>query len=340
VAPTVPASAADDKSTGHGIHMFMVSNPIIKHVYTYNNLVEVYANNVLSMDFDTLRGLNLNSTVLARWYGLWIDGVSEIGSFGGPSQNPSARIHKINMSGGNAAQSYGYYLQGSLQDLWITEMEAAGCTKEVFIDCGSGYSCGDVRLDHVVCDGYAVNGIHIKDVPQGSSLIISEPWVAGRSGATGSGIRVEGSHGVTIANASGDGVLSHGVNMLEVTDSSNIKANIIANNYVSPAQLAGVSSSRIIVDAHKNIAGGAVAGNIIAAVGGSRNRLAASGTVTSQTWDAAIALDASAAGYTLDVTEVADAAVSARIKIAGSSITSQGDVATHTIINPGAGAML
>jgi hypothetical protein len=312
VAPTVPASLADDKTTGHGIHMFMVSNPIIKDVYTYNNLVECYANNVLSMDFDTIRGLNLNSTVLARWYGLWIDGVSAIGSFGGPSPNPSARIHKINMSGGgNAAQSYGYYLQGSLQDLWITEMEAAGCTKEVFVDCGSGYACGDVRLNHVVCDGYATNGIHIKDVPQGSSLIINEPWVAGKAGATGAGIRIEGSHGVTISNGSGDGALSSGVNMLEVTDSSNLRIDVVANNYVTPVSLTSVTTSEIDAVAHKNIAGGGASGNILVAVGGSRNKLTASGTASRQTWDAAIALDGSAANYTLDVTKVATGAASA-----------------------------
>lgn len=340
VAPSVPASPADDKTTAHGIHMFMVSNPIIKDVYTYNNLVECYANNVLSMDFDTLRGLNLNSTVLARWYGLWIDGVSAIGSFGGPSQNPSARIQKINMGGGNAAQSYGYYLQGSLQDLWISDMEASSCTKQVFVDCGSGYACGDVRLDHVVCDGYLANGIHIKDVPQGSSLIITEPWVAGRAGATGAGIRIERSHGIIIANGTGDGVLSPRVNMLEVINSSNLKVSIVPNNYVTPVSLTSVTTSEIDVAAHKNIGGGGLAGNIIVAVGGARNRLTAAGTASSQKWDAAIALDGRAANYTLDVTRLASGAASAAIKVAGAPVTTQGNVRGHNIINPGAGPVL
>jgi hypothetical protein len=340
VAPTVPAFSADDKAAAHGIHMFMVSNPIIKDIYTYNNLVECYANNVLSMDFDTIRGLNLNSTVLARWYGLWIDGVSAIGSFGGPSQNPSARIHKINMGGGSAAQSYGYYLQGSLQDLWINEMEASSCTKEVFVDCGSGHACGDVRLDHVVCDGYMTNGIHIKDVPQGSSLMITEPWVAGKAGATGAGIKIESSHGIAISNGSGDGILSIGVNMLEVTNSSNLRIFIVPNNYVTPVSLTSVTTSEIAAAAHKNITGGGASGNIITAVGGSRNRLTASGTASSQTWDAAIALDSSAKNYTLDVTTVATGAASALIKVAGASVTTQGNVGGHNIINPGAGPML
>lgn len=340
VAPTVPASAADDKRAAHGIHMFMVSNPIIKDVYTYNNLVECYASNVLSIDFDTIRGLNLNSTVLARWYGLWIDGASAIGNFGGPSPNPSARIHKINMGGGSAARSYGYYLQGSLQDLWITEMEASRCTKEVFVDCGSGHACGDVRLDHVVCDGYQTNGIHIRDVPQGSSLVISEPWVAGRAGASGAGIRIERSHGITIANGSGDGVLSPGVAMLEVTDSSNLRVSIVPNNYVSPVSLTSVTTSEIAAVAHKNIAGGGASGNIILAVGGARNRLTAAGTASDQRWDAAIALDGSAANCTLDVTGVANGAASAAITVAGSPVTAQGNVGGHYVINPGAGPML
>ena len=336
VAPTVPASSAADKTTAHGIHMFMVSNPIIKDVYTYNNLVECYANNVLSMDFDTLRGLNLNSKVLARWYGLWIDGVSAIGSFGGPSQNPSARIHKITMGGGSAAQSYGYYLQGSLQDLWISEMEASGCTKEVFVDCGGGYACGDVRLEHVVCDGYLTNGIHIKDVPQGSSLVITEPWVAGRAGATGAGIRIESSHGITIESGTGDGALSPDVKMLEVTDSSNLDIALRPNNYVTPVSLISVTASAIAATAHKNIAGGGAAGHIILAIGGSRNRLTAAGTAPSQRWDAAIALDGSAANYTLDVTRVAPGAAAAAIKVAGAAVTLAGHVGGHHVINPGA----
>jgi hypothetical protein len=337
VAPAVPASPADDRTTAHGIHMFMVSNPIIKDVYTYNNLVECYANNVLSMDFDTLRGLNLNSTVLARWYGLWIDGASPTGAFGGPSPNPSARIHKINMGGGSAAQSYGYYLEGSLQDLWISEMEAASCTKEVFIDCGSGHACGDVRLDHVVCDGYLTHGIHIRNVPQGSSLVIREPWVAGRAGATGAGIRIENSHGITIANGSGDGALSPGVNMLEVTNSSNLTIAIMPNNYVTPVSLTAVTTSEIAAAAHKRIAGGGAAGAIIQAAGGARNRLIAAGTASGQKWNAAIALDAGATNYTLDVTRVAPGAAAAMISVAGKPVTRQGNVGGHTIINPGAG---
>lgn len=337
VAPTVPSSPAEDRTTGHGIHMFMVSNPIIKDVYTYNNLVEIYANNVLSMDFDTVRGMNQNSTVLARWYGLWIDGASPIGSFGGPSQNPSARIHKINMVGGSARQAYGYYLQGSMQDLWITEMEAAGCTSSVFLDCGSGHTCGDVRLGHVVCDGYARHGIHIKDVPQGSSLMITEPWVAGRSGAGGAGIRIENSHNVTISNGSGDGALSSGVRMVEASGSSNLRVGVVANNYVTPVALTNVTTSEFDAVAHKNIAGGGASGSIIAAAGGTRNRLTAAGTATSQRWESAIALDGNARNYALDVTRVATGAASARIRIAGTAIATQGNVGGHVIINPGAG---
>lgn len=339
VAATVPGSATNDRTQGHGLHFAMCSNPIVKDVYTYNNLVEIYVSNVLSIDFAVVRGINLTGASMARHYGLWVDGVSAIGSFGGPSPNPSARISKINMVGGGATQAYGYYLEGAIQDLWIHELESAGCTKGIFINSG-GATCGDVHINAAVMDGYRTNGIHILDVPQGSSLYMSNPWVAGASGATGAGIRVEASHGINIVGATADGQLANTVYMFHLSDSSNVEATLTANNYVNPCYMISASSCNINVKAFKNIAGGGASGSIIQAIGGTSTSLTAAGTKTSQGWVAGIAIDASINTYMLNVVGVNSAAVTNRITQAGTPVTTQGNVSGNIIFNPGAGAML
>jgi len=339
VAAAIPANPADDKTQGHGLHFSMCSNPIVEDVYTYNNLAEIYVSNVLSIDFATVRGLNLTGPSQARWYGLWVDGASPIGSFGGPSPNPSARISQINMAGGAAPQSYGYYLQGAIQDLWIDEMENAGCSKGVFIDSNSS-ACGDVHLNSIVSDGYGTHGIHVLNTPQGSSLFMLNPWIAGRSGATAAGIRVESSHGINIVGATADGVLSTGVYMFHLSNSSNVEATLTANNYVTPCYMISASSCNINVKAFKNIAGGGVSGSIIEAVGGAYTSLTAAGNNISQGWVSGISIDASVTTYMLNVVGVNPAAVTNRITQATVAVTTQGNVGGNIIFNPGAGAML
>jgi len=338
VPAAIPANPADDKTQGHGLHFSMCSNPIVEDVYTYNNLAEVYVSNVLSVDFSTIRGINLTGGGVARWYGLWVDGASPIGAFGGPSPNPSARFFQVNMVGSGATQAYGYYFQGSIQDLWVSSLESAGCSKGIFIDNGSGFNCGDVHLLNPVIDGYAQYGIHVKEVQQGASLFILNPWVAGRSGATDSGIFIQGSHNVDIVGATGDGVLSTGVYMLEIENCSQISATLTANNYVTPCYMISASSCNVNVTAYKNIGGGGVSGNIIVAIGGDNTSLMAAGTKISQGWDAGIAIDATVDSYMLNVVGVDTTAVTARIKQASVAVTTQGNVGGNVIINPGAGA--
>jgi hypothetical protein len=339
VAATVPASASDDRTQGHGLHFAMVSNPIVKDVYTYNNLVEVYVSNVLSIDFHVIRGINLTGASMARWYGLWVDGFSPIGSFGGPSPNPSARISKVNMVGGGATQAYGYYLENAIQDLWINELESAGCTKGIFVDCNNA-TCGDVHLNAAVMDGYRTNGIHILNVPPGSSLFMSNPWVAGTVGATGAGIRIENSHNINIVGATSDGALANSVYMFHLSDSSNVEATLTANNYVSPCYMISAFSCNINVKAYKNISGGGNTGDIILAIGGNYTSLTAAGNAVDQKWLAGISVDATVTTYKMDVTGVDPASVTDRMRQAGIAVTTQGNVSGNIIFNPGAGAML
>lgn len=338
VAPTVPASPGDDATTSHGLHFSMVSNPIVKDVYTYNNLAEVYCANVLSIDFDTIRGIGQTNN--ARWSGLWIDGVTAIGSFGGPSGTPSARLCKINMAAASGcAQAYNYYLAGSIQDLWLVDIDAGGGHKQVFVDC-NGATCGDVHIVRPICDSYKTNGIHVKGTPQGSSLFIDAPWVAGTVGATGDGIRLEASHGVTIRDGRGAGTLAPSVYMLNATDGTGINATIRATDYTSCVSLTSITASDISVDAFKAVAGSGFTGSIVTAVSGSRNRITVKGTRTAIGWASGIALDSSAAGYLLDAAGIAPSAVNDRIIINASAIGTQGNVSGHVIINPGSGAML
>lgn len=345
--PTTPSSTASDISQGHGLHFFMVSNPRVRSVYTYNNLAELYISNCLSPDISDVRGIRQTGTSSDRWYGLWVDGVTTGGTFGGPSPNPSTTIKKPNMvSFASVGTCYHYYLNGALQDLWIVDPEAAGqgVTSIQFLLNINGATAGDVHIIRPIADGYKTNGIYVKSAPVGSSIIIENAWVAPNSAATSTGIVIDASHGVTLSGRS-EFALATGLACITANDCTGLDCDFRSNNSQSPFTGTSVSSSKIEMIAFKNVAGGGGSfGNVVSLIGGSRNRVGVHCTISPnsspQLWVAGIALNDTAANCTLDVTGVANGAATDRVSIAGSGVSTQGNVSGHVIINPGAGAML
>lgn len=342
--PTTPGSTANDISQGHGLHFFMVSNPRVRHVYTYNNLAECYVNNCLSPDILDVRGIRQTGGGGDRWYGFYVDGVTAGGTFGGPSPNPSTTIKKPNMVANAAVgTSYNYYLNGALQDLWMEDPEAAGGHIQFLMNI-NGATAGDVHIVRPISDGYRTNGINVVGAPLGSSIDIVGSWVAPASGASGSGIKINASHGVNLSGR-GDFILASGLRCVDANDCTELDCNFRVANSQNPFYGTNVHASAIAMKAHKSFSGGGGAfGEIITLISGTRNTARAHGTISTaglpQLWNAGIALDATAANCTIDVTGVANGAATARYTVATVPVTTQGNVSGHVVINPGAGAML
>jgi|GEM_PF-6597545 len=344
VAAANPALEANDITQGHGIHLFMVSNPIVDNVYTYNNLVEIYCSNILTLMLRYIRSIrSIGGGAGDRWYGLYIDGVTGGGTFGGPSPNPSAHVSYMNMVGNlSIGRCFNYYVRGQNQDLWVDFFEAAEGHKQLFVDA-AGANSGDTRFTNAVLDGYQTNGAHFLNVPQGASIELTG-WIAPRAGATGDALRIENSHGIT-ANIKGDCTQNTARRMLHVSDSSLLDLIIRAVGGISAAYAISMTHSRLSVLAHKAIGGGGANGSIVQAIGGSDSHITAAGNVTSQTWVAGVDTDATIDGYTIDVSAVATAAVTNRVTNAGVAVTTQGNIAWGggrfcNVYNPRAGAML
>lgn len=348
VNPTTPASSADDITQGHGLHFFMVSNPRVRSVYTYNNLAELYYNNVLSPHFEDVRGIRNTGGGSDRWYGVNHDGVTGGGTFGGPSPNPSATLIKPNMVGRAAVgTNYNYYLRGALQDLWVVDPEAAGQAAttgiQFFLDI-NGATAGDVHIIRPIADGYKTNGIYVDGAPLGSSIDIVGAWIAPNAAATSTGVVIDASHGVNLSGRA-DFAAATGLACVSANDCTELDCDFRSANSQTPFSGTSVSASRIKIKAYKSAAGGGGSfGNIVTLIGGSRNRVEVSGTISAagspQLWVSGIALDGTAAGCTLDVTGMAVGAATDRVAISGTGVTTQGNVSGHVIINPGAGAML
>ena len=341
--PTTPGSVSGDISQGHGLSFFMVSNPRVRSVYTYNNLVELYVNNVLSPDIHDVRGIRQTGSGSDRWYGCYVDGVTTGGTFGGPSPNPSTTITKPNMvSNASVGTCYHYYLNGALQDLWMIDPEAAGqggTSSQFFLNI-NGATAGDVHIVRPIADGYKTNGIYVKGAPVGSSINIVDAWVAPSASATSTGIVIDASHGVNLSGRA-DFASATGLACITANDCTELDCNFRSSNSQTPFSATSMSSSTVLVKAFKNIAGGGGSfGNIITLIGGSQNKLAAYGTVSPsaspQLWLAGIALNDSAANCQLDVSGVPSSSVVNRLTISGTGVTTQGAVGTHFVINPGA----
>ena len=341
--PTTPGSVAGDISQGHGLSFFMVSNPRVRSVYTYNNLVELYVNNVLSPDIVDVRGIRQTGSGSDRWYGCYVDGVTTGGTFGGPSPNPSTTITKPNMvSNASVGTCYHYYLNGAIQDLWMVDPEAAGqggTSVQFFLNI-NGATAGDVHIVRPIADGYKTNGINVKGAPVGSSINIVDAWVAPSASATSTGVVIDASHGVNISGRS-DFASASGLACVTANDCTELDCNFRSNNSQTPFSATSMSSSNVLIKAFKNFAGGGGSfGNIITLIGGSQNRVAAYGTVSPngspQLWAAGIALNDTAANCQLDVSGVPASSVVNRLTISGAAVTTQGTVGTHFVINPGA----
>lgn len=340
--PTTPATEAADKTQGHGVHLFMCSNPIVDNVYTYNNICEVYCSNILTLMLRYIRGIGPATT---RWYGLWIDGEvnDQVPPFdAGPSPNPSAHAQNMNMvASASVTRGWNYYVKGQNQDFWMDNFEAANGHKQLFVDA-DGQNSGDTRFTNAVLDAYRTHGAHFLDVPQGASIELTG-WLAPNAAATGDALRIESSHGIT-ANVKGDCGQNTALRFLNITDSSLLDITARANGAVSAGIATSMTNSYVKIMAHKAIAGGGASGSIMNCVGGVDNTIIVGGTSTSQDWTYGFIGDATIDGYTVDVSAVAPGAVTDRVSNAGTAVTTQGNVnwgggRFNNIINPRAGAM-
>lgn len=344
VTPTTPASAADDRTQGHGIHLDLVSNPRVGSVYTYNNLAELYVARTLAAQIGNIRGIRQTGSGVDRWYGLYVYG-DPTGMPGGwasgPSGNPSCTIKKIQMVPfATVTSSVAFSLQKNLQDLWIVDPEASGCGTQFDIN-PQGETCGDVHIVRPIADGFNTRGLHIRNVPKGSSLEITGAWIAPTAGASGQGVRIEDANGVTF-DGRGDFTLAPTIDGVYATDSSQIDVKLRAKNCQRPIYTITVSMSVLHADGISTLTA-ADAGYLVNCVGGVNNIVSASGDIFGGTkqWLFGVELDATAANYTINVTRVLPASVfNDKYSVAGVAVITQGNVSGHVVINPGAGAML
>lgn len=354
VTPTTPASAADDVTQGHGIHLDLVTNPRIRNVYTYNNLVELYHARCLSPEIDNVRGLRQTGGGTDRWAGYWCAG-DPTGMPGGwatgPSGNPSARIGKLNMvayssvgTDGTANLSRNYVLEDNLQDLWIEHAEAGGGGHTQFYINPNGTQCSDAYIANAIADGFLNKGFHIQNMPIGNNFEIKKAWMApaaaAASGASPYGLRAELAHGLKF-HGTGDFTNAPAIDGVYSTDANNQDIEVRLTNCQRPVYTVSVSSSRLKAEGICTLTA-ADAGYIVNSVGGSHNEIIAGGTTTgTKQWLSGVELDATAANNIVNVAKVLAAAFSgARYSVAGVAVTTQGDVGGHVVINPGAGAML
>lgn len=352
VTPTTPATVAEDKTQGHGLSFYLSSNPRVESVYTYNNLVELYVEKTLSPEIEDPRGIRETGAATDRWYGLYNEGDPTgmpDGWDAGPSGNPSSTISHAKMfayadvGNGTTTFSQNFYVVNNSQDLWIISPEAGGGHDQYFLD-SNGEESGDCHIENPISDAYKRHAFYFKDIPLGSSVRVTGAWVAPTASATSSGVRIESCHGIEFQGR-GDFILNSGLRGIDVTNSSGLNIDAMIKNCQDCIYGVQMSFSFARIQAYKSFAGGGgAAGAVATMIGGSRNKIElagrASAALSPQAWNQGFNLDSSASGYTLDVSGLDPSACTNLIARNASAVTTQGQVGTHVIINPGAGPML
>lgn len=347
VNPTTPALEADDINQGHGLSLDLVSNPIIESVRMVNNLVDVYVHNALSPKIKGILGLRLLGGAGDRYYGCITDG-RNIGPFGGPSANPSARLTQLHFSNASAVgRAWGHYAVGSQADLWIFDLESGSCHIGGNWDAaGAGTSSmSDVIVGRYVHDAYKTDGAKFKDFSAGTGTFAGF-YSAPAVGATGNALVIDNCRGITItgykAIAETWGALMTAISLYNNCKQIKIEGRV--NNFGSIMDNnLGSMNCTYVLEGYKAAAPTAGAQAVVATqairiVGGSGNTVKLSTDGPAGAWQFGVNMDASTLNNQIDVTGVS-AVSSGRVARAGGTITTQGQQTTatggHLIIDPG-----
>lgn len=331
VQPTVPGTVAGDILQGHGLHIRMTSNAVVREVDTGGNLIGTYWANALSPlwedSFDYMTGTG------ARCYSAYLDGEANDGL--GPAF-PSLivfRAEKIRQSNaGSAALSYGMKVKGSYTDMWVNGVETAGVTRGLHLD-GSGTNAHFNSHCH---DSYKGDGILIDYTGEGNNITFLDTWCGPGVGATGQPITVNGGRniqfvGTQIASYPGGGNGKIGA-LFTNSIGCRISGNIV--NHSTGVKFDGCYGCSADVDVVK-LTGTGLSG--IEVVGGAGNSLMVGlvGVAGSVPFAAGIRLSGTGL-QSIDLTRVLDSAVTDRLLIDGVARTGSGDVGGNAVVRPGA----
>lgn len=344
VNPTTPADPADDNLTGHGCRLSITSNPIIEHVYTENNLVDLYINNVASANIYNVRGLRGLGSGTDRAFGTWIDGRENGVTTPFPSPNPSCYVEKTanGISGAAAVNGIGFYVTGRGADLFADDNEVGGYANGAFFNFSGGVTAGqNMRVNGMVLDGHTAFGLRVFNAPEGSTLTIRDCYIGSTADSTSGYINIDSSNGVKVidfrivGDTSPDGSLGTAV---FCTNNYSITLKGSINNVAEPLVETNNDLCEMDIEIYKSAAMADSTAIITSTGGGKRNHVKLRGRAPLQNWTYGFITDGSIENYTIDVTQLDPTIVTNKIFI-GSNVTAQGNVSGHNIFQPGGGAL-
>ena len=336
VGATVGATVADDLLQGHGLHIRMISNAVVREVDTSGNLIGTYWANALSPlwedCFDYMSGFG------ARCYSFYLDGeASDAMGTGFPSLIVfrGEKIRQTNA--GAAALSYGMKVKGQYTDMWVNGVETAGVHKGLHLD-GNGTNAHFNSHCH---DSYKGDGALIDYVGEGNNITFLDFYAAPGVGATGQPITVNNGRniqfiGTQISSYPGGGDGKIGA-LFNNCVGCRIEGNIV--NHSTGVKFDTCYGSAADVDVVKFTGTGVAA---IESAGGYGNRLAAGvvGVTGAVNYAVGVKLSVSG-GNTVDLTRVLDSAVTDRLTIDAAAVADGGTViGDNHVIRPGAQPIL
>ena len=346
VMATVPASDSQDSQTGHALHMQMTSNATVREVDTMgaisgsqitgSNLVGIYWANALSPlwedCFDLMTGQG------ARCYSFMLDGQAKDGLSTGFPSLIVFRAREIRMSNaGSAALSRGMMIIGPYTDMQVDRVETAKVHHGLYCQ-GAGTN---VHFNSHWHDSYLADGIRIDKTgaPSGDNVTLVDCYCAPGVGASGQPITLLNAQNVQILGAQISSYPGGGNGKIGVLLSSCINCTITAQvvNHST-----GVLFDKCYgCDADVKVLqlaspGPATEGIRVQGGSGNKARCGIVSVPNGLRFKTGVAVAQSSANL-IDLSGIIDNAVSDRLTIDGTAVTTAGNApSSNFVVRPGA----
>lgn len=331
VQATVPTSSDDDATQGHGLHIAMTSNAVVREVDTGGNLIGTYWANALSPlwedCFDYMNGTG------ARCYSSMLDG-SESSGFSFPSLIVfrAARIRQTNA--GSSALSRGMLVLGSYTDMQVDFVETAG-VHDGFLAIGSG---SNAHFNSHWHDAYKGDGMKFVKTGAGGGENVTavDCYAAPGVGATGQPFTLIDAQNVQIIAAQVASFPGGGNGKIGVLfeDCVNCTFSGMVVNHSTGVKLDNCYGCVVDVKVSKFTGTGTEG---IKVQGGNANRVACGivGVSGSVNYPTGIALAATGLNE-VNLAGILDSAVTNRLTIDGTPDVGAGNRSSNYVIRPGA----
>jgi hypothetical protein len=327
VAPTTPSMVAADLTQGHGIHIDMASNPQIKDIECYNNLIDFYFGCTLSCHVENTLSIMQSGGAGDRRYSYYIDGAAN-GGLGLPTLGFQGDLLRQS-NGSSAGDTRGVTYTGDATDTLLSRVETSNCHRAMDLTTGS-----NVHLLSHWHDGFKTSGLTINPGSGNCAMTITDFYGAPGATATSSAITLITAQNISITGLQINATpgVADALAGVTVQGCVNVVVRGVVNNHGIGVYLNGSYGCTVELLGSKQ--GGARGLAVVRTNGGFGHviKASAAGLGAAVGWAKGVDITGATGGCSVDVTGLLDSNVTDRLVIGGTADAGAGNRSGGTFV--------